>query len=62
MAFAQVEATTDPLLDYVLCLHTKKALDADGKLSLIPHFLETLEPLSGLSEKALQAFCKGMLK
>jgi hypothetical protein len=58
MAFAQVEATTDPPLDYALCPRTKKALDADGKLSLIPHFLETLEPPSGLSEKALQAFIR----
>jgi hypothetical protein len=54
--FVKATLITGPPLDYFPCPQTKKTTDANNTLALIAHFSETLEPLSGPSEKALQAF------
>jgi hypothetical protein len=56
MDFVKATLITRPPLDHSPCLRTKKTTDADNTLALIAHFSETLEPPSGPSEKASQAF------
>ena len=57
-AFSNSEADEEPSISYAQVPRSRKAQDADLKLSHIPHFLETFETPPGLSEKALQAFVR----